>query len=45
MYPNEDDVEIAKPNSGSCTPLRGTLFALAGLLAAMLILGIALANS
>jgi hypothetical protein len=41
---SEDDLEIARSTSGGCTPLRGALFALAGLLAAVLVLGLALAQ-
>lgn len=44
MNRNEDDVEIANSTAGGCTPLRGALFALAGLLAAMLVLGVALTH-
>jgi hypothetical protein len=45
MQRNEDDDEIATSTSGGCTPLRGALFALAGLLAAVLVLSLALAHS
>jgi hypothetical protein len=44
VYRIEDDVETTQAAPARCSPLRASLFAIAGVLAAMLILGIALAH-
>ena len=41
----EDDVETTQAVPARCTPLRASLFAIAGMLAAILVLGLALAHS
>jgi hypothetical protein len=38
-------VETTQAAPASCTPLRASLFAIAGVLAAILVLGLALAHS
>ena len=45
MYRSEDDVEIAQAVPAQISPRRAALFALAGLFAAMLVLGVALAEN
>jgi hypothetical protein len=44
VYRIEDDVETTQAAPARCSPLRASLFAIAGMLAAMLVLGIALAH-
>ncbi len=41
----EDDVETTQTAPATCSPMRASLFAIAGVLAAALILGLALAHS